>query len=277
MQILQTKDYNQFTFLDHNRNVNQNKLDALIKKIQNNNKLYANPIVVNSLMQVVEGQHRLLAAKHLNVEIFYIVDPYYQAQDIMTFNSLRNNWSTSNYIDSYCTLGKEPYIFLKRIMGLVDDSRAPLSTVIKVVSSLSTGGKQHGFSSMMRDGELEINNRNMIETFIIVTIPKIKEVNKLIFSNNKKNGHGLFYVSSYMGALCSAYKAMNAVQYEELWSCIFRDYTRFVSTTHVHRVMAMFENSYNKRKSATRFDFGKVKMNGSKERNPEDFFTYDDN
>ncbi|MEK6878376.1 MAG: ParB/Srx family N-terminal domain-containing protein, partial [Nanoarchaeota archaeon] len=75
MKIEKTTDYKMFKKLKGNRNIYKPHLNGLIQSIQEENLLQYNPITINSDMEIVDGQHRLEAAKILKLDIYYLVNP----------------------------------------------------------------------------------------------------------------------------------------------------------------------------------------------------------
>jgi hypothetical protein len=71
-QIQKTKDYDIFKHVKFNREKNKRHIDSIKRIIQEENLLHMHPILVNEKMEVVDGQHRLEAAKDLGLEVFYI-------------------------------------------------------------------------------------------------------------------------------------------------------------------------------------------------------------
>jgi hypothetical protein len=72
--ILKTKDYSIFKSVKFNREKNKRHIESIKKIITKENLLHLHPILVNGDMEVIDGQHRLEAAKALNLDIFYIQD-----------------------------------------------------------------------------------------------------------------------------------------------------------------------------------------------------------
>jgi hypothetical protein len=68
--IHKTTDYDQFKFLESQRNVT--RTSAVLESIKQKNMLDLKPIICNKEKYVLDGQHRLLAAKQLRVPIYYI-------------------------------------------------------------------------------------------------------------------------------------------------------------------------------------------------------------
>ena len=70
LQIHSTGDLSVFKILDGNRNINLGNVDRLVKSIEENGFLQM-PIIVNENYEVIDGQHRLMAAKKINSIIYY--------------------------------------------------------------------------------------------------------------------------------------------------------------------------------------------------------------
>ena len=114
--IIATKDYDQFSFREENRSIIESHVKSLMFRIEMKNMLHLNPIIVNQDMEVVEGQHRLEAAKRLQVPIYYVIDDSFKPSDIITLNTGRKNWSTEDYLNFYVAQGYEEYQKLQDFM-----------------------------------------------------------------------------------------------------------------------------------------------------------------
>ena len=84
--IQKTKDYEMFKFRDDNRPLSQPHLKALIDSIKSKNLLEMRPIQVNAQFEVIDGQHRIAAAKALGVDIYYQVEESLNPEDIIRLN-----------------------------------------------------------------------------------------------------------------------------------------------------------------------------------------------
>ena len=115
-EIKQTNNYSIFKFIDSNRNIDQGHVNFLCESIKKNNLLKYRPIDVNEKFEIIEGQHRLLAAKRLNVDIFYKVIPGLKKSDMITFNSGTKNWTVEDYIKYYACEGVQSYEDLQELM-----------------------------------------------------------------------------------------------------------------------------------------------------------------
>lgn len=112
LQIHSTRDLSVFKILEGNRNINLANVERLVKSIEENGFLQM-PIIVNENYEVIDGQHRLMAAKQLNSIIYYHKVNNYDLKTAIALNRNQSNWSIADYIRSYCDLGYKDYIKLQ--------------------------------------------------------------------------------------------------------------------------------------------------------------------
>lgn len=115
-KIIHTTEYGIFLRYKSNRDINKHHLAKLCKSIQRKNLLHLFPIVVNENMDVIDGQHRLEAAKTLSVPIYFVVDKEVSKADIAIVNNSRKQWSGRDYINFYASEGEEAYLCLKELL-----------------------------------------------------------------------------------------------------------------------------------------------------------------
>lgn len=111
--IVKTKDYNLFKKHEHNRSIDQLNLKKIVASIQAQNLLEYRPLLVDEYMRVIDGQHRLEAAKILQVDIFYQVNRDSKSEDIILLNAHGKNWTINDYVDSFISKGNREYKKLK--------------------------------------------------------------------------------------------------------------------------------------------------------------------
>jgi len=110
-----TKNYEMFLLLEENRQINKANLNNLKKSIAVNNMLDKHPIIVNKQNKVIDGQHRLEAAKQLGVEIYYVVDMGRNVgiDEVRLLNANQRRWMLWDHICSYAAAGNQNYQLLK--------------------------------------------------------------------------------------------------------------------------------------------------------------------
>lgn len=136
-EIKSTTQYDQFKFREDNRaHINLSHVKRLSESIQASNLLELRPISVNESMEVIDGQHRLLAAKMLGVPIFYIQREL-SPQDIIRMN-VSQAWGQSDYLNYYCKNMYPEYVKLRQFMQAHGIS-------IKVALSITMGHKKDSY------------------------------------------------------------------------------------------------------------------------------------
>jgi len=169
--IKKTKDYDLFTFRDDNREkIDQNHITKLMESIKSRNLLELRPIVVNDKMEVIDGQHRLMAARNLGVDIFYQQEEKLEATDIIKMN-ISKSWGINDYLNFYCHHGYEEYIKLRNFMKKNNIN-------LKVAMSIALGQVHVGFNEF-RSGDFKFNDESLDVDLDICwdTINYIKKMN----------------------------------------------------------------------------------------------------
>lgn len=116
--IQATLDYSLFHRIESNRDINPSHLKRLMASIQAKNYLYLFPIIINKDMEIVDGQHRLIAARELKLPIFYLIDDKITKAEIAMVNSNRKGWAAIDYIEYYAKEGNAAY---KKITTLLSE------------------------------------------------------------------------------------------------------------------------------------------------------------
>lgn len=135
-QIQRTSNYSIFKKMEGNRHLDKNHLKKLTETIRRDNQLNVHPIIINRDFFVIDGQHRLEAAKSLGLEIFYIQSETVSDFHVIDGNVNQKSFEVENYIDYFSVKEKNPvYIELKSMMkktGL--KPKAILNLLLGVVS-----------------------------------------------------------------------------------------------------------------------------------------------
>ncbi len=158
--VYSTKDYKQFVIITANREVDEKHVRALMKSIRQKNMLIVNPIIVNSSLEVIEGQHRLESAERLKVPVYFVVSDNITKKDIAALNTNRKNWKPIDYVNFF-TVEKQPgYDILSNFINAYP--HFPVSTCLKL---LSITGQNPGY----KNGDINVgNNKKAIEVAEII-------------------------------------------------------------------------------------------------------------
>ena len=113
---MKTKNYDMFKFRSDNRvTIHQRHVKRLVESIESRNLLELRPICVNEDMEIIDGQHRLMAAQILGVDIYYNVEKKIKSEDIILMN-IAKSWNSSDYLNYYCKNGYEEYRKLEKFL-----------------------------------------------------------------------------------------------------------------------------------------------------------------
>ena len=110
-KIYSTTDYNKFGKLKGNRAINELHVRKLVESIKE--KDLEMPIAVDENLNVLDGQHRLEAYKIVGNPITYFIKSQFDLQDVRNVNSVNRKWTLTEYLMSYCKLGKKDYQLLE--------------------------------------------------------------------------------------------------------------------------------------------------------------------
>lgn len=158
-EVYLTTEYNQFRTILGNRRIRTNsRLEKSILK-----KGILTPIVVNSIMEIIDGQHRFNIAKKHQIPLPYYVTLSKKMEDIIELNNTSHNWNIQDYIDKYADDGIESYITLKKLLEYF--SKIPAGDMISAAQgNLVRSGKD---TDLLKDGEFVILNK--IEFEVVLT------------------------------------------------------------------------------------------------------------
>jgi len=156
--IKQTKDYDIFVFRPDNREkIDQGHVRRLIQSIQARNLLEMRPINVNEHMEILDGQHRLLAAKSLGVDIYYKIEKQLDINSMLHLN-INKSWTTLDYLNFFCLHGNENYLNVKRFMKKHNLSlKVALNIIIGNSKTLYALFKQGKLILKEEDVEMELD------------------------------------------------------------------------------------------------------------------------
>jgi hypothetical protein len=229
-EIQKTKDYDLFTSFTSNREVDDKHVDQLVRKIQKKNLLALRPINVDSKMRIIDGQHRLEAAKILSEYIYYLISDDVNQEDISNLNSGQKNWNTMDFINFFTIEGRPEFLKLSKFMNTYPD--LTVSSALTLISGTFTRCTQN-----IRSGVLDVENlefgREVAEALIIL---------------NKKYQHSFIYDSRFPVALAKAMKHEN-FSLETFIKRIDNNPRAFVRCTTSKESGKMIEEIYNYRTS----------------------------
>ena len=119
-KVYKTNDLSIFKVIGGNRVPNPQHVKRLKTSILQNGML-CNPILVNQKMEVIDGQHRLLASKEANSFVYYIILNGYSLTEVHTLNLNQKNWTKKDFMDGYADMEIQSYIKLREFVNKNED------------------------------------------------------------------------------------------------------------------------------------------------------------
>ena len=139
VKIEKTKDYDMFKYREDNRvKIVQRHVSQLVESIKARNLLELRPITVNQEMEVMDGQHRLEAAKILGVHIYYQVEKSLKPIDIITLN-VAKRWTMSDYVNYY---SKNGYVEYQKLEKFIKENRITIKVALNICMAGSAIGRE---------------------------------------------------------------------------------------------------------------------------------------
>lgn len=138
--ILTESDYSKFKLMSKgNRNIMSTHVQKLVSSLRRKNLLHINPIIVNSNMEIIDGQHRFEACKELKIPVTYILDSTLEVEDVKLLNQNAKNWTMTDYLDFYVGQENFNYMVFQKFMKEWDIS---LQCALSLLAG-NDGGKSY--------------------------------------------------------------------------------------------------------------------------------------
>ena len=121
IKLLMTKDYDRFIFRKDNRKIDYRKIHRLVKSIKKTGALVV-PGTVNGKLEIIDGQSRLLALKHLAetegiyLPFYFTIQENYGAAEMIAMNSTADTWKNPEYLDHHVENKNENYLLFEKFM-----------------------------------------------------------------------------------------------------------------------------------------------------------------
>ncbi len=154
-QIYTSLNYNEFVFVEGNREIRSPKVSRMIDSIKKFGLV--NPIVVDQYKQIIDGQNRFECCKTLNIPVRYSVFPIEKSiliDLIRDINSVQNNWNNIDIAGAYVGHCKNQDHY-KKYLDLVSLGVSH-STVLEACTYLSLG------EDKIRSSYFDFKNGNLI-------------------------------------------------------------------------------------------------------------------
>ena len=149
-QVYETTDYSKFKDITGNREKNEGHLKALENAIENDNLLQVSHLIVNEKFEVIDGQHRLEAAKRLGLPVAYAFYNGLTLEHVQDLNKNNRTWKYGDKMHSFCSQGKKHYVQLSDFIDKYGFGQWE--------SQLMLGGKWASYRKVFQNGLFEVQD-----------------------------------------------------------------------------------------------------------------------
>ena len=114
--IFRTTYYEKYKMNDFNRDIKESHVKNLMSKMREFGFLPNKAISVNEKNEIIDGHHRFLAAKALNIPVLVQICKGMRDEDILQVNQDQINWDKHNYTGFWAKKGNEHYKAIQNFM-----------------------------------------------------------------------------------------------------------------------------------------------------------------
>ena len=138
VNFYETKNYELFNFLPFNRDVANAHVKEITKSIKQHGFKGVIQVIKTSIfdsenkMYILDGQHRFMAAKELNLPIKFELTEFTERKAAIEFitelNNSQKKWNTNQYLDIWSGLGIREYI---KLSDVVRETKIQISALLE--------------------------------------------------------------------------------------------------------------------------------------------------
>lgn len=232
-QVYGTTDYDKFSFLTGNREINQGNIIRLKKSMEQ--KQLQTPIIVNEKFEIIDGQHRFYVIKDLGLPLFYMIVNGYDLEECQTLNNNNLNWKNLNFIKSYAEIGNQHYVKFLEFMDMFPGLGRIRTYTYILQGTLAVTASARGEVDKIKSGRFQIKDwNNAVET-----------AQKLMGFKNCANvfGSAIFIEAILKIIRCPKY------DHERMMTKLSYQQTKLVRCTSYKEYYALVSEIYNYRTS----------------------------
>ena len=160
-EIRKTNNYSMFKNMIGNRELKDKNYKKLMRSMSEKQLII--PILVNEKLEIIDGQHRFIACKNLQLPVYYYIIPGYEIDDVKRANLVSCNWNLDDYLNLHIQLAKGEYA---KFLDLKNKYNLKTSQLSEIIATLEQ--KEYGRVKLcFEDGSFEIDNIMIIEKFLM--------------------------------------------------------------------------------------------------------------
>lgn len=231
--VQSTTEYAIFKSITSNREVDKKHVRKLVESIEKKNLLYIRPLLVNEMMEVIDGQHRLEACIELGIAVPYMICPGLQKEDIHFLNSVQKNWTLFDFINYFTIEKRKGFAEFSNLANSYP--KVKMSILMKLVSSSR--------NTKVRDGIIDIGRIDEARK-VCDNLDRLNDFWK------KKRDFAFVYTSSFATALQKCMRTPG-FSIDHLHTQIDKNQNLFQKHTSRNEYLKLLNLIYNKDQEKT--------------------------
>lgn len=108
-----SRDLSGLKFMTNNRPTKIKHVEDLRKSMRKYGALIS-PVLINEKGEVIDGQHRVQAAKKEGLPLYLVECVGYGIEQVRALNMKQKNWTSHDYLHSFVDMGYKHYILLNK-------------------------------------------------------------------------------------------------------------------------------------------------------------------
>lgn len=129
-QVFESMDYDKIKLIKGNRNIRATNYNKLLRSMKEEQLMI--PICLNEKYEIIDGQHRFLAAKELNKPFYYYIQEGYKEEQMKRANLVSSTWSKNDFLNLYVNQNDATYC---KFQELMDEYHVQVIDLIKIIAA----------------------------------------------------------------------------------------------------------------------------------------------
>lgn len=156
-KVYKSTDYDLLKNIKGNRMVSPTNYNKLVRSMSE--EVLVMPICVNENYEIIDGQHRYLAAKELGKPFYFYIQEGYKEEQMKRANLVSSNWNKNDFLNMYISQDDARYIKIKELM---DQYQIVISDMIKIISAVREDNSRET-ALAFEEGTLVITDADFID------------------------------------------------------------------------------------------------------------------
>lgn len=201
MQILETREYEMFEKLPCNRQLHEGNIKKIQKSIAEENLLKERPILVDENLCVIDGQHRLEAARRMGISIWYQITEKNNLKNLILYNNNNKSWGIEDYLNFYSH--QDGYESYKELDKFITKHMIDANIALHILSS----DRSTGFYKDFKEGRYQFPEGEKY----LEAVKKKEMIDETVAYIKKKTSGNKVYLDrvTFYGALVTFFSSEN--------------------------------------------------------------------